>query len=313
MTNPIIDLIEEAQRARPDVSVGTNQDQPRYIKRKAASLRTLVLNKSNVPVLNAQGQLTSAPHANIAAQTIPVSTAIAKGSRVAEAGASLIYLPDHFTPQFIGTNLVTMKTREFPKAFVDVDAAPFALVDDDADVALSDRPVNLAPIELDDLRQYSVKFKVNHKEQVDRGNEQVANEILAGIVAGISRTCDEVYLNAVLAKNPEVFTLAKAAAKGAKIDTLRGLVGTLGYGASWRGDGKFAVADGIPADITAAIELTVVGWFERGAVMLGPDLSILAERTNKNGDLIVTSWFSLNALIPDGNKFWTVEDQVVVV
>lgn len=305
MTNPLIDLFTEAQRAMPDVLVGKDNDNQRYIKRKAASLRTLVLNKSTMPVLNGTGQLIGAAHANIAGQTIPCSTAIAKGSRVAEAGASLIYLPDHFTPQFIGKELVAMKTREFPRHFVDVDAATFAEIPDDEEVATSDRPFNLAPINLDDLRQFSVRFKVNHKEQVDRGGEQVANEILAGIMAGISRTVDAVYLGTVLAATPEAFALSKAAAKGAKVQNLRGLVGTDGAGAEFRADGQLVVA-GIQAELTAAMEATVIGWFERGAVVMGPDLSILAERLNANGDLDVTAWFSLMAVVPDAGKFWTV-------
>lgn len=305
MNNPLIELLSEAQRAMPDVSVGKDSDNPRYIKRKAASLRTLVLNKSTMPMLNGTGQLIGAAHANIAGQQIPCSTAIAKGSRVAEAGASLIYLPDHFTPQFIGKELVAMKTKEFPRHFVDVDAAIFAEIPDDQEVTTSDRPFNLAPINLADLRQFSVRFKVNHKEQVDRGGEQVANEILAGIMAGISRTVDAVYLDTVLAATPEAFALSKAATKGAKVQNLRGLVGTDGAGAEFRADGQLVVA-GIQAELTAAMESTVIGWFERGAVVMGPDLSILAERLNANGDLDVTAWFSLMTVVPDAGKFWTV-------
>ena len=41
-------------------------------------------------------------------------------------------------------------------------------------------------------------------------------------------------------------------------------------------------------------------------MVLGPDLSILAERLNVNGDLTVTAWFSLEAVIPDPAQFWTV-------
>lgn len=308
MKNPLVELMDEASRALPYSTKSRGMDaDPLYIKKKAASLRTLVLNKTALPKLDENGQLVSAPHANIAGQSVPCSVAIANGSRVAEAGASLIFLPEHFGPQFVEQGRVAMKMHpDFPRHFVNVDAAQFAEIPDDQDVPTTPRPIHLGPITLDGLRQYSVRMEVNHKEQVTRGGEQVANEILAGIVAGISRTVDAVYLGTVLAANPEAFSVAKAAAKGAKVESLRALVGTTGAGAGWRGDGKFAVAGGIAAELTAATASTVVGWFERGAVVLGPDLSILAERLNVNGDLTVTAWFSLEAVIPDPAQFWTV-------
>ena len=308
MKNPLVELMAEASRALPYTTKSRGLEaEPLYIKKKAASLRTLVLTKTALPKLDENGQLVSAPHANIAGQSVPCSTAIANGSRVADAGASLIFLPEHFNPQIVAKDTAAMKLHpNFPRHFVNVDAAQFAEIPDDQEVPTTARPIHLGPITLDGLRQHSVRMKVNHKEQVDRGGEQVANEILAGIVAGISRTVDAVFLGTVLATNPEAFTLGKAGAKGAKIDALRGLVGTAGAGATWRGDGKFAVAGGIPADLTAATAATVVGWFERGAVVLGPDLSILAERLNVNGDLTVTAWFSLEAVIPDPAQFWTV-------
>lgn len=305
--NPILDVLQEAARALPyHATKRQGSDEPHYIKKPAASLRSLVITSAALPILNAQGQLASDPKGNMAGEMVPCSTAIANGSRVAEAGASLVFLPEHDAPQIIGPEKVAMLNHpNYPRHFVNVDPALFAEIADDQDTPETARQIHLAPINLDDLRQHSVRVRVNHKEQADRGAEQVANEILASIMAGISRTVDKVFLDTVLATTPEAFALTKAATKGAKIGNLRALVGTAGAGAAIRDDGALTAA-GIPAELTAAMSETVVGWFERGAVLLGPDLSILAERLNTNGDLTVTAWFSLNAVLPDSGNFWTV-------
>lgn len=306
--NPIADVLQEATRALPyHATKRAGYDEPAYIKKPAASLRTLVLTKATLPKLNDRGQLVRNPKANMAGEVIPCSTAIANASRVSAAGASMVFLPEHADPVIVetGSNSKIMATAAHPRQFVTVDPAGFAEIADDMEVPTTARPILMAPIDPDSLRQFSVRMKVNHKEQIDRGGQQVADEILASIVAGISQTVDKVFIEAVLATTPATFTLAAAAAKGAKVESLRALVGTAGAGAAFRADGQL-IAAGIPAELTATTASTLVGWFERGAVVIGPDVSILAERLNVNGDLTVTAWFSLAAAIPDGDSFWTV-------
>lgn len=302
--NPLVDLIDEAQRAMTYTTIQRDGLEDTYLPKKAASLRTLVLKDSRLPVIN--GNATGVPGANLAAESILASKLIARESRVADAGASVILLPDHLEPKMVGKDKVMSFYPDYPKAFVNVDAAQFAEIPDDVETPTSNRPLFIGDISLNNLRQFSVRFNVNRREQKMRGEQQVADELLTGIFSGISRTCDKVFLDAVMATMPENFGIDKAAAKGARIDKLRALVGNNGLGASWRGDGVFSVAGGIPAELTAATDETIVGWFERGALLIGPDLSIYAERLNVNGDVSVSAWFSLATVIPDVASFWKV-------
>lgn len=306
-SNALAELFAEARRALTFREIPREGGlEPIHIKKKAASLRTLNVTKTLVKI-DANGNLNTAPGANMAGEIVPCSTAIVNTSRAAKAGANLIFLPEHSDPKFIDTGSATkvMYTQNFPRYFVNVDASEFAEIPDDADVPETVRPVFKGDIKPENLRQFSVLHRVNHKEQVDRGGQQVADEILAAIVAGVSRTADRVFIETVLAASPEAFSVGKAAAKGARFEQLRGLIGTDGTGAAFRADGQMIV-NNVPAEITAASAESLIGWFERGAVVIGPDLQILAERLNVNGDLSVTCWFSLRAVIPDAASFWTV-------
>lgn len=303
--NPLTDTLSEASRALNFREFPRAGDaEPLRVSKKAASLRTLNLTKTMVR-LDANGNLVGAPSANMAGELVPCSTAIVNGSRVAQSGASLIFLPEHFAPQFVEPKTGMMMVQKFPRHFVNVDASEFAEVADDADVTATDRPIFKTEIKLDDLRQFSVKHHVGHKEQIDRGGEQVADEIMAAVLAGISRTADSVFLETVLAATPAAFSIGAAAAKGAHFEKLRALIGTDGTGAAFRADGQM-VANNVPAELTAAMADSLIGWFERGAVVIGPDLEILAERTNTAGALDVTAWFSIHAVVPDTASFWSV-------
>ncbi len=153
-----------------------------------------------------------------------------------------------------------------------------------------------------------------------RGEEQTAAEVLTAIFTGLSRVVDKLALQAILANNPEQFSLAKAAAAGVRYKDLRGLIGTDGHGAFCGADNELKIlpfnltgwqAGGIPAELTPVMTQTVVGEFSRAQAIIGPDMTILVNRLNTRGDVTISAWLSVDAVAPDAGRFWTVSDYTV--
>ncbi len=307
MTNPLIEMIAEAQRALPHHTVQREGSaDPLYIKKKAASLRTLNLKSSFLPALIGQDgtTLTAAPIANMAGEKLPMSAAIIEASRVAKAGAHIIIRPDQTRAIAMGERggvaLVNQASH-----FVTVEAAPFATVADDADVPVSLIPVARAQLDWETAPSIGVRFHLNHKTQKDIGNDQYAAELMAAITIGLARAADKLLLAAIANTTPAAFTLGAAAAQGIASHELRGLVGTNGAGAAFNDKGLL-MASGVPAEMSADLAGTLIGAFNRCAIAIHEDVSVLAERTSAAGALDVTCWASMIPLVPDAGKFWSV-------
>lgn len=301
--NPLLPVFAEAARAMPYTERARPGDMdPLRISKRAASARTLVLQSTPLPsIFDREGRTIREPAANMAGQTIMLGAAIVNASRTVQAGANVI-VHEHEMPVKVGNDIAL---ASFPVHFVTVDPAVFAEVSDDADTPETDRPVYVAEV-VRGGRSLGVRFKVTRREAKDRGENQVADEVLAAIIAGVAQAADKVLLDAILAANPEAFTLAKAAASGLRIADIRAMVGTAAAGAEFRADGQL-VAAGVPAELTPGIAATVVGAFDRAAVVLGPEMTIIADRLNVRGDLSVQAWLNIDAAVPDVSKFWTVE------
>lgn len=302
----IAELLKEAQSAAPFIMRERGHGiEPQYIPHPAAAMRSLNLKTEFLPaILDADGNLMTVPAGNLAGETIKMDAAIAQSSRVATAGASVIIRPDQARAIPVGTRgdiaLVSQAGH-----FVTIEAAPFASIADDAIVNESPIPVSRAELNWDNAIKKSVRFKVSHREQSAIGNNQYSLELLTCIPLGIGRACDAVLLEAINAASPGVFSISAAAAQGIKASELRGLIGTAGNGAEFRTDGTL-VAAGVSAELTADMNGTVIGAFNRSGIAIHEEITVMAERLNSNGDLIVTCWISLIPLVPDVEKFWHV-------
>ncbi len=260
MTNPLIDMLDEAQRALPHQAFKRDGfDDPVRIKKPAASLRTLNLNSSFLPALIGQDgtTLTAAPIANMAGEKIPMSAAIIANSRVAKAGAHIIIRPDQTRAIAMGQRGGVALANQ-ASHFVTVEAAPFATVPDEEDVPVSLIPVSRAKLDWETAPSISVRFHLNHKTQKDIGNDQYAAELMAAITIGLARAADKLLLAAITASTPAAFSLGAAAAQGIASHELRGLVGTNGAGAAFRNDGTLTAA-GVSAELTGDMAGTLIG------------------------------------------------------
>lgn len=300
--NPLLSAIQEAQGAMPYVARHTpGIDEPQYLPKKAASLRTLMLSSTSVRVDRA-GKIIVGSTANMAGETITIEKAIFQGSRFAQAGGTLVFLPEHAQPVETGlTGMVAMRNE--PVSFSVVNPADLELVADDDDATDSTLPVFVSTIDRTGQKSYGVSFKLSRADQKARGEQTTADEMLASIVAGLSKVVDSLAMQAILATTPANFSLAAAAAAGVRFGELRALVGTDATAAEIRTDGHLTAA-GIEAELTDTMTETVIGDFSKAAAVIGPDLQILVSRLNKNGDVTVTAWLSADAVCPAAGRFW---------
>lgn len=305
-TNPLTEAITQARfavahtvRERPGL-------EPQYLPKKPAVLRTLNLKSTFLPSLfDKEGRMIAAPIGMPAAETIALDAAAIKASRVAQAGAHVIIRDNQLSPIPVGTT-GDMMLADVVSTFSTIEPAAYANVADDADVSVTGSlPIHRATIDWSTAQSVAVRFTVPRATQKQHDQELFSAELLIALTLGLGRAADRLLLAAINATTPDAFTLAAAAAQGLKAGELRALVGTAATGAEFRADGQLIV-EGIKAEMTGDMTGTLVGAWDRAAVAIGQDVSLLAERTNVNGTLDVTAWAYMVPLLPDASKFWTV-------
>lgn len=310
-------VIAEAQKAQRHYAHSVpGFDEPKLIPKPAAAMRTLTLDDTAVRV-DRNGKIMVEGTANNAGETISIAESIFRGSRFAQAGGNIEFWP-HLDPQFVGKTGI-IGTVEQPKAFAVVGPADLELIADDefgndTEMTVSSLPLYLADISRANQKSYGVCYRLSRAQQIARGEEQTAAEVLTAIFSGLSKVVDKLAIAAILANTPEAFTLAKAAAAGVRFDQLRGLVGTNGANAHINANGRLVVwpfspnvqTGGIPGELTPVAAETIVGDFSRALAILGADMTILVNRLTVAGDVTVSAWLSVDAVCPASGLFWTV-------
>lgn len=305
-TNPLTEVISQARfaaahsvRERPGL-------EPQYLPKKPAVLRTLNLKSSFLPSLyNKEGRLIAAPIGMPAAETIALDAAVIKASRVAQAGAHVIIRDNQLSPIPVG-NTGDMMMADVVSTFSTIEPAVFANVADDAEVTVTaSLPIHRATMDWSTAQSVAVRFSVPRSTQKQHEQELFSDELMIALALGLGRAADRLLLAAINATTPDAFTLAAAASQGLNVEELRALVGTNAAGAEFRTDGTMVAAN-IPAKLTGDMAGTLIGAWDRAAIAIGQDVSLLAERTNKNGTLDVTAWATMIPMVPDASKFWSV-------
>jgi hypothetical protein len=253
------------------------------------------------------------------AQTLSLSATIARLSRVAQAGVNLIAKPIEAKAIPVeATDAVAMHWR--PVSFGTVEAAPFtAILDTGAGAVsispdLTDQPltpialpISISQIDfsLSDAPNLGVQISIPRSLQTSYGRERVAAAAMASIVLGLTRAVDKAFLGALASVTPALspFSLANAASQGLRFNELRALIGATGTGATIDALGKLR-CDGILAELTGDASASYIGSFERAAVVIHEDIPLHVERRNTQGDMTLTCYCTLQALVPDQSKFW---------
>ncbi|WP_082836035.1 hypothetical protein [Croceicoccus bisphenolivorans] len=273
------------------------------IQKPAALVDHVAIGDLELPDIgNTKLRATHFPIGREAGKNSKLSAALLEASRVAGAGARIIPVPEMNDGRVVnGETIFLRQTMHFDL----IEAAPFAPVADDADAPDSALPFFTAPIDIGETANLAFRVKLTRADRRAYEAGYLSDVALASICLGIARAADKVLLDAIAATTPAAFNLGAAAALGFKFSELRALVGTASDGASVGQDGALR-ASGIPAELTPAIAGTVVGSFSRSAVAISERISLVAERANINGDLNLTCWANMEALLPMPGAFWTV-------
>lgn len=252
---------------------------------------------------------TALPSGTEAGEQSTLDHALVAASRCVAAGARLIVVPAATEGQAINGNVVYKRQEH---RFDVIEAAEFTAVPEGVDLPAAALPIYSALINPDAMSLVGVHVPLSRAAQREYQDGQLAAHSIASIAAGVAKAADAALLAAIVAANPTAFTLAKAAGAGLRFPELRALCGTAGTGSVVSGNGGLVVLPaagapgGIAAEFTDVIAPTVVGDFSRAAIAVDEEIQLVADRTNVNGDLELTVWVGLQALLPRPDVFWTV-------
>lgn len=272
-------------------------------RQPAASIARYSMREMFVPALASNAnRITHTPVGAAAGKRTTLADAVLANSRCAAAGAHIGIIPAEDGATINNGELV-YRQREYRLDVID--AAEFAVIPDGDELAASALPLSSAAVNLDTMPSLGVHIPLSRAEQKAYADGYLADTALTAIIAGIARAADATLLAAIAASDPAAFSLGAAAGLGSEFGSLRALVGTAGAGAAVDQDGTLRAA-GVLAELTPDTTATVVGAWNRAAVAVSEDISLIAERMNTVGDLKLTAWVSMQALLPQPGAFWTV-------
>lgn len=271
-------------------------------QRKAATGGYMDLRKLGTPsLLESNGNFRSLiGQAGTSGNSKTLDAKLIESSLAAKAGARVIIAEERPGPS---KGDVVLLYRD-SGAFIVSEPAQFAAVDDGDDATNSPLPIVSSSITWADAPSSSFSTTITRRQQKDAGYDLEAT-LMQSIIAGLAREADRVLLAAILAKNPGLFSLGAAAARGLEFAELRALIGTNGTGAAVHHDGELR-AVGIRGELTNQTTNTIIGSFARSAIAIHPMLNVFAERLNVNGDTKITVFANMLGLVPDISAFWTV-------
>ncbi|MBH3348699.1 hypothetical protein [Pseudomonas putida] len=299
-------LFEDAKRQVGATATYDQTGAVRHIMERAPAsvLSRSIRELSLPPFMASQGMhQVRMPKGTEAGKQTTFSSVLLEASRVSQAGARVILVSEAGDPVQVTGGGIALQKRN--AGYTLVEAANFAEVTDEAEVTESTLPIYRDMIDLDTMPSYGFRVALSRSEQKAFEDGELEDSALVSIALGIARAADKVLLSAIAGNTPTAFTLGAAAALGVEFAELHALIGTAGTGAAVGQDGTLRAA-GVLAELTPTIADTIVGSFSRAAVAVHEDIRLIAERTNKQGELILTCWLNAQALLPLPGAFWKV-------
>lgn len=298
-------LLSSARQAVGDIAVFADDHSLRGVhKRTAASVARHSLREMSFPAFVPDPRrIVHTPLGTEAGKRTTLSDAVMAGSRCAMAGAHVVVVPS--AAEAIPTSNGQLAFAKRETRFDVIQAAQFVTVPDGDELADSALPVLRALVDLDTMPSMGVRIPLSRTEQKSYADGQLADATLVSIALGIARAADATLLAAIMATNPSAFTLSAAATLGVEFAELRALVGADADGASVGQDGTLRAA-GILAELTPDNDATLIGAFSRSAIAVADDIALIAERIDTQGNLTLTAWVNMQALLPLPGAFWTV-------
>ena len=236
-----------------------------------------------------------------AGQSTTIDAAAFLNSRVADAGAHIIRLPEQTLIEGPAPVLA-----DVPAGLRIVRPAPFSTVADDEDITASSLADVVAEARIDraTMPQIGVRIPMPRSALKDIREAQIVAEVTHAITLGVGVAVDRVLLSAIVAAGPAPFSFGAVAGAGLRFGDLRAIVGTGGAGAM--ADRGELFVNGITAETSDAVTETIIAAFDRFGVIVSPEIELLAERTDAAGGVVLTAWMGIAALVPDTGVAWTV-------
>lgn len=258
-------------------------------------------------LIDADGHIYLDPPFQDAGAAITLEAAMARSSRALGAGATLITSSESMIPIGQGPEKIMARQKtQFstfePVAFsvVDFDTDP------DAEVPVSSLPVADSEIDRDAMVHGAVAFRLSRRQLKHKDRKRLATELLWPIAQGVGRAIDATLFSALAGLPNNYWILEKAVAQSLPFSALGAIVGTNAVRAQ-PVEGKLFV-DGIPAQLSADLTETRVGVWSRAAIVVDPDINLTVTRTDAKGGLELVCWVSMQALVPNPDLFWVVDD-----
>jgi hypothetical protein len=236
-----------------------------------------------------------------AGEKTTIDVAAFLNSRVADAGAHIIRLPEQTLIEGPAPVLA-----DVPAGLRIVRPAPFSTVADGDDITASTLADVIAEAKVDraTMPQIGVRIPMPRSALKDIHEAQIVAEVAHAITLGVGVAVDRALLSAIVAAGPAPFSFGAVAGAGLRFGDLRAIIGTGGAGAAADQGGLFV--SGISAETSGAVPQTVIAAFNRFGVIVSPEVELLAERTDAAGGVVLTAWLGIAALVPDAGFAWSV-------
>ena len=236
-----------------------------------------------------------------AGQSTTIDAAAFLNSRVADAGAHIIRLPEQTLIEGPAPVLA-----DVPAGLRIVRPAPFSTVADGDDITASSLADVIAEAKVDraTMPQIGVRIPMPRSALQGIGEAQIVAEVTHAITLGVGAAVDRIMLSAIVAAGPAPFSFGAVAGAGLRFGDLRAIIGTGGAGAAADQGGLYV--SGVAAETSDAVPQTVIAAFNRFGVIVTPEIELLAERTDAAGGVVLTAWLGIAGLVPDAGFAWTV-------
>lgn len=302
ITDTIEETITAARNASGDFGTFDTQGNLRHVhKRTAATVRWQRMSDTFLSSMQTVvGRPISTPSVQPAGQRFTFTDAVLAGSKVAQAGAHVFSLPEDEAIALPGGEVGFRSVRTGLEA---IRPSDFAFVADGEDAPETALPLLWADTNKEGMRSFAARHRLTRAAQRDMSAGRLS--ALAGwaLASGIAGLVDHILLQNLVDADPAAFSLGAVAEKGLALGEVAAVVGTNGDAAEVDPNGILRV-HGVPAVLTDQIAETVIWAPALTGVALAPEWGLVAERLNRQSDLVLTAFVNAEHLVLDRAAVW---------
>lgn len=285
---------------------------PTYrVAKPAASAATLDLRAMLPRVASTATRPSVATTVRQSGESMTLAATVAAAARTVQAGAHLIVMEpprliDGAVPAFTQSPAGLRIVR--PAGFEVLTLDPVTGEGEAAENALSDIVTEATIDRETDLLQHAFRVRVPRSTMKDLAPGVAEAEIAHAIALGLAEAADRCLLAALEAAIPAAptggFTFGKAAAMGLRWGDLAAIIGSNPAAGAAVNDAGALTVNGVAAEFVAAPVGAIIAAWSRFAIIMHPEVRVMAERLDATGALTVTCFADMAAVVPDAGFAW---------